>query len=379
MPLCGCLFGFSSVPVIYAGQYTFTPIATTQTVFSGFGPAALNDNGTVAFYGQLQAGGEGVYVWDGGTPTTIADTSGPFSSLDITPTINNHGTVAFQGFTSTGNYGIYSWSSGTIATVYDDTGAFSFLGSPDINDSGKVAFRATLDTGGDGIYSGTGGPLTTIADSGSFTTFRGKPAINDSGSVAFVANRADALDQGVFLGNGGPITTVADTSGQFTGFTDGVALNDGTLVAFQAGFDTVGGAEVGIFTDDSGSLSPITDSSGPFNGYLDPAINDLGGIAFSAAFDPGGGGIFTGPDPVLDKVIEIGDILDGLTVTGIAFGEVGGNHGLNNAGQVAFWARLSDGNVGLYLASPIPIPPAFWLFVTGLLGLIGVARRAKAK
>lgn len=376
--MCGCLLVFTPVSQIHAGQYTFTPIATTEAVFSAFGPAAINDSGMVVFYGTLQTGGNGIYLWDGGSPITVTDTTGPFTSLDITPTINNGGTVAFNGYTNAGNWEVNSWNSGTIVTIYDDTGMFSFLGSPDINDSGTIAFYAGLDVGSDGIFSGNGGPTTTIADSGSFDIFHGKPAINNSDSVAFIANPADTTDQGVFLGSGGPITTVADTSGLFNGFSDGVALNDGTVVAFQATFDTLGGEQHGIFTAHDGDVTPITDSSGLFDGFLNPTVNDLGEIAFSASFDAGGGGIFTGADPVLDKVIEIGDTLDGLIVTGISFGEIGGNHGLNNAGQLAFWARLSDGNVGLYLASPVPLPPAFWLFGSGLIGLIGISRRRKA-
>ena len=108
----------------------------------------------------------------------------------------------------------------------------------------------------------------------------------------------------MFLGSGGPLTTVADTSGLFTGFSDGVALNDGTVVTFQATFDTLGGEQHGIFTAHDGDVTPITDSSGPFDGYLNPTVNDLGDIAFSAAFDAGGGGIFTGANPCDNKTIK---------------------------------------------------------------------------
>jgi len=36
------------------------------------------------------------------------------------------------------------------------------------------------------------------------------------------------------------------------------------------------------------------------------------------------------------------------------------------------------GEFNFAAASPVPIPPAVWLFGSGLLGLVGIARRKKA-
>ncbi len=41
-------------------------------------------------------------------------------------------------------------------------------------------------------------------------------------------------------------------------------------------------------------------------------------VVFLADLDDGGKGIFTGPDPISDKVIAIGDPLFGSTVTQLA-------------------------------------------------------------
>ena len=50
---------------------------------------------------------------------------------------------------------------------------------------------------------------------------------------------------------------------------------------------------------------------------------------------------------------------------------------------VAFW--LDNGNDGFgkidnitVMASPIPVPPAVWLFGSGLIGLVGIARKKRA-
>lgn len=49
-----------------------------------------------------------------------------------------------------------------------------------------------------------------------------------------------------------------------------------------------------------------------------------------------------------------------------------------------FYPQATDGNIQInyidviFIQQPIPIPPAFWLFGSGLLGLIGLSRRKKA-
>jgi len=61
-------------------------------------------------------------------------------------------------------------------------------------------------------------------------------------------------------------------------------------------------------------------------------------------------GIFTGGDPVADRVIAVGDALDGSTVSG--FDPLSFASSLNNAGQIAFLVRLADGRTAVYRADP---------------------------
>lgn len=73
-----------------------------------------------------------------------------------------------------------------------------------------------------------------------------------------------------------------------------------------------------------------------------------------ADLDAGGSGIFTGPDPVADKVIQTGDTLDGSIITRLRFCD----DGLNNSGQLAFQATFDDPTVpdgirvAVYRATP---------------------------
>ncbi|MFO0948717.1 MAG: hypothetical protein U1D30_22800 [Planctomycetota bacterium] len=101
----------------------------------------------------------------------------------------------------------------------------------------------------------------------------------------------------------------------------------------------------------------------PFRSFGSVAINNKGDYAFAALLDSGISGIFTGTDPVLDKVIGIGDALDGSTVTHIAFQ----GSGFNDRGQIAFYADLANGRQGVYIAS---VPEA------GSLVMLGAASAA---
>ena len=61
-------------------------------------------------------------------------------------------------------------------------------------------------------------------------------------------------------------------------------------------------------------------------------------MAFLATLENGTTGIFVGLDSVQDRVIATGDMLDGATVTSLAFCE----EGLNNSGQLAFTAFFEN-------------------------------------
>jgi hypothetical protein len=125
-------------------------------------------------------------------------------------------------------------------------------------------------------------------------------------------------------------------------------INAKGTVVFYAGVSSGG---VGIFTGKGGPLTTIVDSSGPFEGFsVRPSINDKGIVAFVASLRTGGLGIFTGPDPVTDSVIAPGDALFGSTVTFVGIER----QSLNNTGQIAFFASLADGTIGIFCADPVP-------------------------
>jgi hypothetical protein len=230
----------------------------------GFSGIAINDMGTVAFPSGVKRGGVGVFTGNGGPITTIADSSNGIIALGEPVSINNSGTVAFLASEASplGFEGLFIGNGGPITTLYDNSGSFLGFGSPAINDHGTVAFHAGIRGGGGGIFTGTGAPtVTKIVDvPGNLLITTSDPDINNNGTVAFSAEFRATGGQGIFTGNGGPVITIADTSGPFSGFLGQT-----------------------------------------------PIINDNGEVVFLATLTEGGIGVFSGPDPVVDKVIETGD------------------------------------------------------------------------
>jgi len=101
------------------------------------------------------------------TFTKIADTSGSFDSFGNFA-INNEGTVAFLADLDAGGSSIFSVSDGITTTLVDDSGSFDYLSDFAFNDQGTVAFSAFLEDVGRGIFTTNGETTTTIFLENSF-------------------------------------------------------------------------------------------------------------------------------------------------------------------------------------------------------------------
>jgi hypothetical protein len=379
-----------------AFAYTFTKIAddsgSLNFVDVFFGPdPAIDNGGTVAFLSNLDMGGEGIFTGTGGATTTIAiadpsGTLGTFGTFQSPPALNDEDTVAFTAFLSTGvprsffGGGLFSVSDGETTFIDDSNFEFvPFLGSPAINNEGTIAISTSPPGGDNSLFIVSDGATTLIADSSGPFDFFGSPGINDAGTVAFQAT-LDAGGVGIFTISDGATTTIANNTGPFSFLLGGSAINNAGTVAFGAFQDfqdfLEGDGGGGIFTSSGGATTLIADNTGPFRTFGPPAINDAGRVAFQATLDAGGVGIFTGADPVTDKVIATGDTLFDSTVTSLSFARFS-NKGLNNSSQLAFFAELADGTSGIFRADPEPIPE--FSSVLGLLavGAFGVGLRWK--
>ncbi len=337
-----------------------------------FDAPSLNDSGEVAIRGllDLNGGTQGVFRADGQTVTNIAiqgqtfDGDKVFTAQFGEPTINNAGTVAFAATVQVGETefrgGVFGGSGEAITTygpvASDPVAGPTFRGMAPIGNSGNV-FMPEGITHGEDIYVSDGTTLSQLYDSSGIATHDigaifSLDVASTSDTIAAAAGPQTGVFQYIVRGNGGLLTTIVDVFDASNGLQNAGSpsvSSDGTVVFFATQTD----GEHAILTGNGGALTKVADTTGPyssFNSYYGPSINDSGTVAFLAMLDDGGFGIFTGPDPVNDKVIRTGDELFGATVQGLTFGRFG----LNNFGQIAFVATLSDGTEVLARAELVP-------------------------
>jgi hypothetical protein len=317
--------------------FTFTKIADNAGpavfLFSG----GLNDRGTVAITVNFEGGGYAVLVGDGRTLSTVAQTPvGSFGRARI----DSRGDVVFRAGLP-GGEAILLVRQGRISTLVDSSGPFHFLiGDPVVNAQGTVAFFATLDSGAEGIFALEHERLTTIADNtGTFVTFAPPDDINRRGQVVFRADPDDPERATIVVGDGRKTRIAADASGSFEFFT-GAAINESGTVAFSV---LLADGSQGIFlADPRGGISPVVTSDGPFETLTITGLTNAGTPVFTASLDTGENGVFVGPDPIADRVIATGDMLDGAAVR-FAFPS-----DVNSSGQIALVVIFEDGTVAVY-------------------------------
>lgn len=378
-----------------ADPFTFTKIIDSAGAIRPYGwpNPAINNAGRVVFLGNNAGdpsiGPFGLFAGDGGPITTIMTVPDgwspghPYASLqdflNQDPSIDDYGTAFFMDAGWVG-WEILAGNGGPVTTLLDDTGPFESFGryGPQVNQHGTLVFLAQRDSGEMGVYLLDQGNLTTVADdTATFTAFAWAPNINNLGTVIFDA-QTDTGEIGIFAAENGTITRVVDNTGLFAYFGHGDAayplrgdhdINDEGTIVFKATLDD---GSKGVFTILDGELSTIVDDTGPIVEFTnDPFINSQGMVVYEAELADGTMGLFTGPDFSADSVVKTGDALDGSIVNSVwSWG-----HGLNDRGQVAFYAQLDDGRRGIYVASPVvvPEPSAFVLLGTGMVTLLLMA------
>jgi len=329
-------------------------------------PGSLPNLGEVSFtgFGPFGPGGTsaGVYKGSGGPLTTIADTSGPFTSLPNSPFINCAGEVGFRGIA--GINGAYRGNGGPLTTIHSATNG---VDPSAIDDDGTIV----LVDNAVGIMTGSGGPTTVVVPlGGNFGGF-GLPDIN-AGTVAFHV----ALTNGgtaIYTANAaGVLSPPIAVSGGLVAAVQGPRINQLGNLVWQTNL-TNGDQE--ITTNIGGVTTTFADTTGPyaqFGFHYASDINYYNDIAFSATLDSTGGaiGIYMGPNPNTDRVIGPGDSLAGKIVRDAYFG------GLNDRGQISFGVIFDDFTFGIFRADPavlhadvvcVPEPSTASLTLFGIL------------
>ncbi len=325
----------SSFTTSKAHAVSFTPIADTNTTFNSFDFfPSINNDGTVVF-SAVGTGGSAIFSSSNGTTSKIYDSV----PLSLSPAINDAGTVAF-GANRGESSGVFTIDSqGNLATIAENTDPRVF-DNPVINNKGTVAL-SSVAAGGREIFISNQGVKTTIADTSGLYSVLDGYALNDSGVVSFSAS-LKAGGRGIFTVDGGVTNTIANTSG--FSFLFPPALSNTGTVAFKGVLPKLAGE--GIYTAHGGKITPIADNSGAFSFFENPAINNQDTVAFKAVLKDGGLGIYTGADPVANKIISAGDPLLGSTVTNLFLSR----KGINDANQIVFYAQLANGTSGIFRA-----------------------------
>jgi hypothetical protein len=259
----------------------------TGTPFAG-GIRIAIDGQNAWFEAQDQSGGDGIYQWNNGSLTTIAQTGAPDPALPgqsfrefNTSLSGDQGNVAFRaGSTPTGQpnaqfvEAIYKRVNGTLQTV-------AVSGSSAPGGTGTFLQLSTQALGYDG---------QTLAFLGSDTA-RGGALYEQQGNQplqAILSDGSPAPGGGTFHFNGGG--------------TDAVSVDAGHI-AFEAFLN--GPSTAGIFTDYTGTLSRVIGTGDQLFGktveLLAMGQEGLSGdeIAFYASFTDGSSGIYiaTLPEP----------------------------------------------------------------------------------
>lgn len=336
-------------------SYNFTLITDNTGPFQSLlTTPSITSQGTVVLDAPLKIGGEVIATGDGGTLNLVAVTNDLFQAFQVAPHANDSGAVSFRSTLRDGTQGLFTSDGRELIRIADNGADSPFSGFPEpprtvhLNNAGTVAFRASLRSGGSGVFTGDGGaPRVLYVTGGAWSDFVRGPGINDAGTVAFLGELTGG-GQAIAKGDGGPVTVIADTSGPIASFplSNRCRINNAGEVVFVA--DLKDGREA-VMTGDGERLTTVADTDGPFRTFNFVALNQQGDVVFDATLNDGTRGYFKGPDPVADKILAVGDPLFGQNV-----GALGGFavDALNDAGQLAFLATLTDGTQTIGRADP---------------------------
>ena len=357
-------------------RYEFVNVADSSGPLDnlGFGFPSINNNGMVSFRGTYKDGGWGLFAGSsrGGPLTTLIDSrvGGLVRYVSGEPHgLNDAGTIAFQGGLEDGRIGVFTVApSGALTTVFSGFGpAVGVPENPPVQRYPVIGYKTDIDGAGaavfwtrdaDGVTSirkGAGGAITTVVDTRGDLKFLGQPAMNQSGTVSFFGS-PDGEEVGVYVADAAGVRRVwgAPEGRRFDASSTATDINDLGAIAIEGG---------GIVAPD-GTFTTIGGEGQPGS----PAINNAGAIAFYSGFGeyPNNTyGVYTGSNPVADKVIAKGDPLFGATATGMSV--FGG--GMNDRGEIVFKYSVSGGRYGIAVARPVPEPASLWPLALAALAM----------
>jgi hypothetical protein len=330
----------------------------------------INNRGDVVFTGSI-SGRNTIWIGDGGplrvvAANFIASVGSPFAAFGNSPGLNDRGDVAFWAFMRPETCGGVACSGlfvlegdhlRTVVDPADPNDIFQFGGYPanaDLNDAGTVAFTVyhgeSISTGLPSVIKITRtGKITTVYDAAN-PRVGSDVSLDNAGHVAFTVEDVvgdTAGPQSLLVGRRpDQLVSIADSPFAIPTARLGPSfLNDRGQIAYrcceETGYDA-------IYLSDGRSTTLVADNSGAFSSLGTLSINNRGTVAFLATLRDGSRGVFTGPDPIADRVIGSGDVVDGKVVLDVR-AQI---RFLNDRGQIALVVHFSDGD-DVYRVDPI--------------------------
>lgn len=354
----------------------------------GVARAAIANNGTVVFLDVVDFGGTGkIVAVDTNGVHVLAEPSGPLTVLNTSfPGISDNGEhVAFRLRESVGSGipidRIYRTTiggplikvaePGDIAVASSDPiGATLCPSSCNVLNDGSVYFETFFPAT---LAFGDGGDIETFALADELgITFIEDPRASNTGLAAAIfqtgVNNIDPVVRQEFIigtretkdpsdpdydpNKAANANVFLDSDGIYEEFRFPIVTDD-TGIAVLALRDT-GGQD--ILTRLAGEeLLPKITTDGFYDSFDRLSFSKNGDIAFLATIDVPGAGeaIYTGADPIADRLIGPGDVLFGKTVTRV---ELAPYDAVNDAGQIAFAVRFAEDTSKIVKA--VPIDPA---------------------
>lgn len=281
------------------------------------------------------------------------------------------GVITVTGGGSIGNYG-GGFTNFSGSSIFTDSSAYLYNGATWDN-AGSFTLNGYFENAAEGTFnmiSPTGGS-TTPAELVVDYLFNNNGQMNVAGGAQVTINAAAALaGNGTFTQNDAATKTVVD--GTMTQGTIEILAGElcGTGSVTSASM-VIGPTAIVCPGLSPGTLRIVADVTlgGIYRAEIESAaLHDVLDI---------NGALELGPDSVLELHFgagtKIGDTLSILQATSISgsFQQI-----LFPAGYNGFVDILDNGlSVTVTEISAVPVPPAVWLFGSGLLGLAGIARR----
>lgn len=390
---CVCLAAVHGAPS-FPNRYAISKIASTEKDLDVL-PSQIpemTEGGKVLFIGRLDVAPFGVEAILGGNAGGYAPIlswtgvprEGLSGNLLGKRQSNALGEFVFRGGFGGSNRDVYIWTSEAgPRRLYSD---FNFDGEPSINNNGAIAFSGSGQGLPEAVFVGdregtkpaealaaTGGPLYE-----GFSRFF-ESMITDDGTVFVRADKDGAGGQGYYKLTGpGASTKIAEVGAELVSLSQ-FDVNNQNEIGFLG---ELASGERGILIGDENGLDLVAQDRARFRITNPPGLNDRGHFVYKAELDPGNRRLdvlLTGNDLARDRLIGEGDLLLGQTVTQL----YAGRGGINNRGQIAFFAsrvdpRTGQSNNGVFLATLVPEPPALLLIFSHLsLMLMGRVRAAR--